>query len=389
MKVIVIGGGPSGMMASIKASENHEVILLEKNNRLGVKLLMTGNGRCNVTNNKDVNSFINECSKSTRFMYYSLTEFSTKDLINYFNSKGCPLIEEENNKMFPKSNKASSILNVLEKDLSKVDIRYNHEVLDWIIKDNKVVGVSTNKGDIFGDYFICATGGLSYPKTGSDGKGYELAKKLGHTITNLYGIEVALVSNDEIILSKELMGTSFNNIKVSVVVNDKVKKSIKGDLIITHFGLSGPAILELSAFVRKNLNKKVDIIISTVDDIEFDKKTLGMCIKGIASKRWLDYLIENQNRNISEISKKDLNIIKEKLTSFKVNIVDTLPIDKATVTSGGIKTSELDPRTMRSKFHGNVCFCGELIDVQGPIGGYNLTLAFTSGYISGKGIDFC
>lgn len=376
------------MMASIKASENHEVTLLEKNNRLGIKLLMSGNGRCNVINNKDVNSFINNCSRSSKFMYNALSEFSPKDLINFFNENNCPLVEEDNNRMFPKSNKASSILEVLQTKLSNVNVKYNHEVIDWIFKDKKVIGVSTNKGDIYGDYFICATGGLSYPKTGSDGKGYYLARKLGHTITDLYGIEVALVSNDEIIKNKELMGTSFNNIKVSLVIDNKIKKSVIGDVMITHFGLSGPAILELSNDVNKYLNKKVEIMISTVASIDFNKKTLGMCIKGIASKRWLDYLINDQSRNIDEISKKELNSIKEKLTSFKIRIIDTLPIEKATVTSGGIKTSELDNKTMKSKLMDNASFCGEVIDIQGPIGGYNLTLAFISGYISGESIKF-
>ncbi|NLC96959.1 MAG: NAD(P)/FAD-dependent oxidoreductase [Erysipelotrichaceae bacterium] len=390
MKVIVIGGGPSGMMASISASKNNKVILLEKNNQLGIKLLMSGNGRCNLTNNKSVDEFINNCSKSTRFMYYSLNKFSIKDLMNFFIERNCELIEEDNNKVFPKSNKASSILHVLENQMkeNKVDIKLNHEVYDWIIKDNQILGVKTNMGNIYGDHFILTCGGKSFPKTGSNGFGYKLAKRVGHSLTKLYGTEVALVSNDKVIQDKYLMGLSLSNIKVGLIVDNKLKKQVQGDLIITHFGLSGPIILELSEEVVLNLrkNKKVQIKITTIENIEFYKKRLKDNVKNLGPRRWIDYLVSNQERNMEEISKKELLKINENLTDFRFNILDSLPIEKATVTAGGIKTNEIDSKTMKSLKVSNLSICGEIIDMHGPIGGYNLTLAFISGYIAGESI---
>ena len=389
MKIIVIGGGPSGMMAAITAAINHEVILLEKNDRLAIKLLMSGNGRCNITNNKPIDEFINNCSKSTRFMYSALSEFSILDLINFFEKNGCKLMEEDNNRMFPVSNKAKSILEVFEKQLIKnnVKIKFNTEVKDIEI-NNDLITVKTNDEDYKCDHLICTCGGLSYPNTGSNGFGYKLAKKLGHTIVPLIGVEVPLVSNEKVIQEKTLMGLSLNNVKINLLIDNKVKEKIQSDIMFTHFGLSGPAILYLSekAAIALKQNKKVDIMITTSDNINLDKKTIGQSIKGIAPKRWLDYLIEDQDRIVDQTSKKEITEINEKLKGYVLNITDTLPIEKAIVTSGGIKTSEIDQKSMKSKLQNNISFCGEVLDIHGPIGGYNLTLAIISGYCAGKNI---
>ena len=367
MKVYVIGGGPSGMMAAISAKKYHpesDVILLERNKVLGRKLRVTGGGRCNVTANVDEHGVIENTPKNGRFLYSALSNLNAREIISFFNDNGCPLKEEDHNRMFPASDKSIDIINTLKKVMLEhgVKILNNQNVIKI---DNNTIVTDDNQYNF--DKVILATGGRTLPGTGSDGSGYALAKSLNHQITELLPAEVPLVSNDTFIQDKVLQGLSFEDVNMKVIVDGKVKSNLTHDLLFTHFGLSGPAALRSSFKVQKYSGQVVKVLIDFFPGYsELDENHIN------AQKRLLDYA--------GSVSPDLFGTLKR----FEMTVYDTRGWNHAFVTNGGVSLKDIDPKTFKSKLNDNVSFTGELLDMSSYTGGYNITSALVTGYTAGK-----
>lgn len=374
------------MMASISSKIHYKearVILIERNDKLGIKLRLTGGGRCNVTANVSNETVIENTPKNGKFLFSSLSNFSSKDIINFFESLDCRLKTEDHDRVFPVSNKSIDIVNTLKRKIESLGIIIKYNSLVKYINYNKST-VKTDTESIIYDHLIIATGGKTYPLTGSDGIGYELAKGVGHTITSLIPAEVPLVSNDKVIEEKTLQGLSFKDVRLDVLRNGKLNKSITHDLIFTHFGLSGPGPLRSSFYVQRILEKDgiVNINIDFLPKVthqemqtklndELDKFIISNAIP----KRLLDYI------KTKEVNNQDIiNMIKK----FPISVYTTRGFTQAFVTNGGISIKEIDPKTMISKINNNISFCGEIMDINSFTGGYNITSAFSTGYTAGK-----
>lgn len=383
MKICVIGAGPAGLMASLIASKKHEVILVDSQNNVGTKLLMTGNGRCNVTNNRTIEDFLTFCSRSSKFLYSSLNTFGPKEIIDFFESRNVPLHQEDNQRMFPNSNNSRDILNALVKE-NKSTLKLNTYIKSFEIKNNRIVAALTRDERIEADHFILCTGGKSFPSTGSDGSGYSLAKQCGHTVTKLLGVEVGLLADN----TEPLMGLSLNT-TIQVLTKNKVKFEEKGDILFTHFGLSGPLILKASEFVVDALDKnhpvEIKILLGKPD---LSSGPLKKQLQKVAPKRLVEFLLKDEPPidHLEQTSKLEKDRILNTLFTLTYLINGTIPIEKAFVTRGGVRTNEIDPKTMKSKLIDNLSLCGEVIDVHGMLGGFNISIALSSGYTAGSSV---
>lgn len=402
-KVVVVGGGASGMMAALASSKKlNKVILLEKNEKLGKKIYITGKGRCNLTNACSINDFFSNVITNSKFLYSSIYSLSPDKTMELFNDLGLKLTIERGNRVFPLSNKASDVTKTLEKALiqNDVDIRLNQAVLDIIVENDKVVGVLTENGKIECDKVIIATGGLSYSSTGSTGDGYRFSKKYGHKIVSpkpsLVGVE--LVDPDFI----KMQGLSLKNVSVKVLVDNKAIYNDFGEMLFTHFGVSGPIILSSSCYLTHYNLKNAKLIIDlkpaldeeTLDDRlirEFalnKNKSLGNAIRSLVPSSMVEVIISratlNKNKNCSEITKNERKNIIQVLKNFEFNIKKLRPIEEAIITSGGVAVSEINPKTMESKLTKGLYFCGEVIDVDAFTGGFNMQIAFSTGYSAGN-----
>ncbi|QOR35941.1 NAD(P)/FAD-dependent oxidoreductase [Clostridium sp. 'deep sea'] len=400
--VVVIGAGPSGMMAAITAAEQGKrVVLLEKNSRAGKKLLLTGNGRCNVCNAVENSEVIKAFYKKGKFLYKALHHFSSTNLMNWLQKNGLSLIQEANNRVFPKSQHSIDVLNVFLDNLNKnkVAIIYSCEVKNIITNSNKVIGVLTNKETINCSAVIVATGGKSYVNTGSDGAGYKFAEQTGHKIINikpgLTGLN-SLSSNIHV-----LKGLSLSNVLVKVYVKNKLVASEQGDFIFTHYGVSGPAIINLSRFVAINEKKEVHLLIdllptTTNEDLcaklnkmlsNNNKKLLKNILTSLVSERFMYYLLSSceidGNKQASHVKKKEINQIIHKLKQFKIAIKSCRGFDEAMITVGGVHLKQINPSTMQSNLCKGLYFVGEVLDLDGKTGGFNLQAAFATGYVAG------
>jgi predicted Rossmann fold flavoprotein len=409
--VIVIGGGPSGLMASIAASSHGaKVLLIDKGDKLGRKLGISGGGRCNVTNNKELDELIKHIPGNGRFLHSSLSNFGNKDIISFFENMGIELKEEDRGRMFPVSDKAKTVVDALINKVKSqgVQIITNSPVDRVNYEADTVVGVKLVNGEtIRSAAVVLATGGKSVPHTGSTGDGYAWVEAAGHTVTDLYPTEVPLTSNEAFIKNKEWQGLSLRNVTVSVW-SPKGKKVIEheGDLIFTHFGLSGPAILRCSQFVVK-LRKQFSVrdILLTIDlfpEKSSDelhrlfqqtvsaepKKAIKNALKGLVPERMLPQLLELAGLaaevTYHNLPKQPWLKFIELLKRLPVTVNGTLSIEEAFVTGGGVHLKEVDPKTMGSKLMRGLYFCGEILDVHGYTGGYNITAAFSTGYTAGK-----
>lgn len=417
MDVIVIGGGPSGMMAAISASQNgKKVLLLEKNSLLGKKLLITGKGRCNVTSSLPIEEFIKNTPGNGKFLYSSYNSFTNKDIINFLEKQGLKLKEERGNRIFPVTDKAKDVLDCFEKKLKQLNVKilYNQKVIEILTleenKIKKVVGVKTENNTFYADKVILATGGKSYPLTGSTGDGYELAKKIGHTITKIRPSLVPL-STYNLELWGNLQGLSLKNVKIKFV--DKCKNKVIyedfGEMLFTHFGVSGPVILSGSAhLVRyKNIdnlmqNKKLVLEIDfkpALSEEQLDSRILRdfSAEKNKAFKNSLDKLLPqklipviiklseiDENKQVNSITKEERLALVRLLKCFEVHIKNFRKIEDAIITSGGINIKEINPKTMESKLVSGLFFAGEVIDVDCYTGGFNLQVAYSTGYVAGS-----
>ena len=413
MKVIVIGGGPAGMMSAITASQNgNEVILLEKMERLGRKLLITGKGRCNITSSLPIQEFIQNIPGNGQFLYSAFNNYTNTDIINFLKSEGLEVKEERGKRIFPITDKSLDVLKCFEKKLKalNVKIEYNAEVVS-IKKDLDRFEVELKNGTILNsNKVIIATGGKSYPLTGSTGDGYKLAKQLGHTVTSIKPSLVPFEAYDKK-TCKELQGLSLKNVGIEFkdIEKNKVIYEDFGEMLFTHFGVSGPTILSGSAhLVRyKNIdellkNKKIILKIDfkpALSEEKLDKrilrdfdeeknKELKHSLDKLLPKKLIPVIIEksgiNPEKRVNEITKQERKNLASLLKSFELEISKFRPIEEAIITSGGINIKEINPKTMESKIVPGLYFAGEIIDVDGYTGGFNLQIAYSTGFTAGQ-----
>jgi len=408
--VIVIGGGPSGLMAAIAAGEKGaKVLLIDKGDKLGRKLAISGGGRCNVTNRLPIEEIIKHLPGNGKFLYSAFSIFSNEDIIKFFEKLGIELKEEDHGRMFPVSNKAQSVVDALLNQLEKlrVSIFKNSPVEDLFYENGTVSAVLLKDGQkLSAKSIVIAVGGKSVPHTGSTGDGYAWAKKAGHTITDLFPTEVPVTSSEPFIKNKALQGLSLRDIDLSVL-NPKGKPIIshRMDMIFTHFGISGPAVLRCSQFVVKAMKKwnlkEVTISLDALPDKKEEevfqeilalvksepKKSIKNTLKGLVPERYLLFLLEHNGIDPSEqggtISNEKIRSFSKSCKQFLIKVNGTLPLEKAFVTGGGVSVKEIEPQTMGSKLMNGLYFCGEILDVHGYTGGYNITSALVTGRLAG------
>ena len=413
MKVVVVGGGPAGIMAAISAASNGaNVVLLEKNSSLGKKLLITGKGRCNITSSIDISDFIKNIPGNGRFLYSAFQNYTNEDIINLMENNGVKVKEERGNRIFPVSDSAQSVLDAFIKELKKyknIEIRTNIKVKKILIDDAGFVeGVSLENGEkILGGKVILATGGKSYPLTGSNGEGYEMAKSLGHTIENIRGSLVPLTAEK---LCQRMQGLSLRNVKMTLKDEETQKKIYDdfGEMLFTHFGVSGPTILSSSSHLlrykdveAKLKSGKISLYIDLKPALapeELDKRILRdfeeiknkefkNSLDKLLPKKMIDVVIDlsgiDPYKKVNEITKEERIRLVNLLKNFKIIITGFRPVEEAIVTAGGISIKEINPKTMESKLVNGLFFAGEIIDVDAYTGGFNLQIAYSTGYTAG------
>jgi len=402
-KVIVIGAGPAGIMAAIHASKKHNVTILDGNDRIGKKLFITGKGRCNVTNSKDISEFFDYIPGNPHFLYSALYSYTNEDTMNFFENVGIKLKVERGGRVFPMSDKSSDIIKGLSIGLkeSNVQVKLNSKVTNIIYDANKIVGLEINNSTkLYGDYFIIATGGASYPLTGSRGEGQKFAKKLGHTIIELKPSLVPIELNEPWL--KDLMGLSLKNISLSILKNNKVLYKNQGEMLFTNYGISGPLVLSGSRYVKNEGSYEASIDLKPAlneseldkriqkDFLKYQNKEFKNALDDLLPKKLIPLIINLSNipldKKVNVITKEERKKLLHILKDLRVKIKGLRPIEEAIVTAGGVNTLEIDPSTMKSKIISNLSFAGEVIDVDAFTGGYNVQIALSTGYIAGSSI---
>lgn len=403
-KVVVIGGGPAGIIAACKASEQgNDVTLVEKNDRLGKKILISGKGRCNITNNTDIEGLIENTPGNGNFLYSAFYTFSNTDLIELLNRYGLETKVERGGRVFPVSDRAKDVVDTLQKYLKDTGVKVllKAPVTEIITSDGYVKGVMLKDGrKIECDSVVLSTGGASYPGTGSTGDGYKIAKKLGHEIVKLRPSLVPLIVSEKWI--GELQGLSLKNVAVTLV-NEKGKKIYTdfGEMLFTHYGVSGPIILSSSRHILDYDFKGVTLVIDLKpalaeeklderiqrDFEKFSRKQFKNSLDELLPQKLIPVVIDlsgiSPDKFVNQITKEERRNLVRVLKNFKLTIVGARPIDEAIVTAGGISTNEINPSTMESKLIKGLFFAGEIIDIDAYTGGFNLTIAFSTGYLAG------
>lgn len=410
--VAIIGGGPSGLMAAISAAEHGaKTILIEKGNQLGKKLAISGGGRCNVTNRLPEKEVIKNIPGNGKFLYSPFSVFNNYDIIDFFEGLGVALKEEDHGRMFPVSNSAQTVVNTLIdrlKDLH-VDLRMKTRVKELSLGDRHTIHLEEGT-DISARALVLAVGGKSVPRTGSTGDGYPWAIKAGHTVTKLYPTEVPLTSSESFIKDKTLQGLSLRGVGLSVL-NETGKKIVthEMDMIFTHFGVSGPAVLRCSQFVVKTLlkgDKSVSLHLDAfpylneeelVQELgkamkDYPRKSIKNIVREMVPERYAQFLLEKLAVDLdlqgANVSNKILRDLAKILKGFIFSVDGSLSIERAFVTGGGVSIKEVVPTTMESKVKKGLFFCGEILDIHGYTGGYNITSAIVTGRIAGMNAAF-
>ncbi len=399
--VIVIGGGAAGMFAAcIAAEQGAKVLLLERNDRLGKKLNITGKGRCNVTNNCSALEVQQNIPRNGKFLYSALDAFPPERMMRFLEETGCPLKTERGNRVFPVSDKASSVIGALERRLRGFKVEVRQERVREILQENSVIfGVKTENGGLYAaGRVILATGGCSYPTTGSTGDGYRLAESLGHTIVPPVGSLVPLVAEGED--CPEMQGLSLRNVGVRLL-NQKGKAVYQdfGELLFTHFGLSGPMILSASAHMRKGDTYTVRIDLkpaldeSKLDarllrDLEqYQNRAMENALTDLLPRSMIPVLLRRAGvdgaMQANALTRQQRRRLIEEMKGFQVKILEKRPVAEAIVTSGGVSVKEISPKTMESKIVAGLYFAGEVIDCDAYTGGFNLQIAWATGYAAG------
>ena len=401
-KVIVIGAGPAGIMAAITAAENHKVLLIDSNEKIAKKLFITGKGRCNITNAKDIGDFFDYIPGNPHFLYSALYSFNNNDVIEMIENEGTKLKVERGGRVFPESDKSSDIIKALSKKLSKakVDIRLNSKVTDVFLENDIIKSVEINGSErISADYFIIATGGASYPLTGSRGEGQVLAEKMGHKIIDLKPSLVPVELNGD--WFKELIGLTLKNIKLDILDSkNKVKYSNQGEMKFTSYGISGPIVLSGSRFIDYKDTYSISIDLKpSLDEKELDlriqkdfkkyiNKDFRNSLDDLLPQKMIPLIIKlsmiDPYKKVNEITKAERKNLVNAIKNIKGKVKGLRPLAEAIVTSGGVSTLEIDPSTMKSKIINNLSFAGEVIDVDAFTGGYNVQIALSTGYLAGK-----
>jgi flavoprotein family protein len=420
MKVAVIGGGPAGMMAAISASKKgNEVYLIEKNGRLGKKLLITGKGRCNITSSLDIKDFIQNIPGNGKFLYSAFDNYTNNDIINFLKEHGVGVKEERGNRIFPVSDKSMDVLNAFENELKKKNVK--------IKLNTRVVGIDTENGRVesltyenengqlkklTADKIILATGGKTYSSTGSTGDGYEIAQKLGHTVTKIRPSLVPLTATGKSFnICKDLQGLSLKNVGIKLIDSTKNKVIYEdfGEMLFTHFGVSGPTILSASAHLLryKNIdellkNNKINLVIDFKPALQIEKldariqrdfaeeknKEYKNSLNNLLPQKLINTIVElsqiNPNKQVNEVTREERINLAKLLKNFTITISGFRPIEEGIVTSGGISIKEINPKTMESKIVEGLYFAGEVIDVDAYTGGFNLQIAYSTGYTAGS-----
>ena len=414
-RVIVVGGGPAGMMSAITAAENgNEVTIIEKMPMFGKKLLITGKGRCNITSSLYMSEFIKNTPGNGKFLYSAFQNYTNQDIISFLKKQGLEVKEERGNRIFPVTDKSVDVLNCFKKKIDELKIKYklNTRVEKILIKNNEVLAIRTDREIIQTDKVILATGGKSYPLTGSTGDGYKIAKDIGHTIVP---IKPSLVPMEvyEKEMCKKLQGLSLRNVEIKIVDNDRKKVVYEdfGEMIVTHFGISGPTILSGSAHLvkykdidyllqKKYIQLKIDLKPALTEEQlddrilrdfnEFKNKQFKHSLDKLLPQKMIPVIIElskiDENKKVNEITKEERKRLVFLLKNFIITIKDFRPVEEAIITCGGINTKEIDPKTMESKIIEGLYFAGEIIDVDSYTGGFNLQIAYSTGYTAGMNV---
>lgn len=407
---IIIGAGPSGLMAAYSASSNGKnVLLLEKKKGLGRKLRISGGGRCNVTNRLPYEEIIKNIPGNGKFLYSPFSTFDNESIIQFFESRSVQLKEEDHGRMSPVSNRAQDVVDALVDSIKQngVEIRQETTVSSIESENQQITGVTLQDGTFIpAKTVIIASGGCSVPHTGSTGDGYKFAEHLGHSITELFPTEVPIKSSEPFIKNKTLQGLSLQNVGLSVLKkNGKPRITHQMDMLFTHFGVSGPAALRCSQFVYKEQKsqKKTDIQMSIdafpeikAHDLEQQivkklkdepNKAIKNALKGLVQERYLHFILQQSSIDLDvtyhHLSQQAIRTFVENLKSFTFTVNGTLPLDKAFVTGGGVNIKEIEPNTMASKICAGLYFSGEVLDIHGYTGGYNITSALVTGYVAG------
>ncbi len=403
---IITGGGAAGLMAAVTAADSGKSVLIcEHNERLGRKLGITGKGRCNVTNNCTRDEFMANIPRNAKFLFSAYSQFSSDDCMAFFEGLGVPLKTERGNRVFPVSDKAADIVSALEKAAKERGVKIKHGSVTRILTENGCVsGVISGGTEIYAGNVVIATGGMSYPKTGSDGSGYKLAKMLGHTVTELNPSLVPLVTAEK--YSTEMMGLSLKNVTLSLYDEKKHEKlySELGEMLFTHFGVSGPLVLSASSHIRDMENGRYKLFIDlkpALDEKKLDarivrdftespNKDFRNALGKLLPAKMIPVIVKLSgiapDKQVNSVSREERTRLAELLKNFPMTVAGFRPIDEAIITSGGIKISEISPKTMGSKLVGGLYFAGEIIDVDAYTGGFNLQIAFSTGYAAGKAI---
>lgn len=410
--VIVIGGGPAGMMAAITAAEyGNNVTIIEKNSDFGKKLLITGKGRCNITSSLYMSEFIKNTPGNGQFLYSAFQNYTNTDIIDFLKNQGLEVKEERGNRIFPVTDKSIDVLNCFKSKINELKIKklFNTRVQKILVQNGEVLGVRTEKEIIQTDKIILATGGKSYPLTGSTGDGYLIAKNIGHKVTEIRPSLVPLVIYEKN-ECKEMQGLSLRNVGIKIIDESKNKLIYEdfGEMIFTHFGISGPTILSGSAHLVRykeidNLMKEQKIKLQidlkpalTEEQLderilrdfkEFKNKQFKHALDKLLPQKMIPIVIEktkiNEEKRVNEITKEERRNLVKVLKKFELTIKDFRPVEEAIITSGGINIKEINPKTMESKLVKELYFAGEIIDVDSYTGGFNLQIAYSTGYTAG------
>ena len=401
--VIIIGGGAAGMMACAAAAKRvKKVVLIEKNNILGKKLRITGKGRCNITNNAPIEDFIANVPTNGKFLYSAFYDFTNEDVIKMFEDSGVKTKVERGERVFPVSDSAKDVADAMKKNALLPNVKWVRAAAEnLIIKDGSVCGVKTDKGIIEGDGVILASGGKSYPLTGSDGSGYKIAESAGHTIIPPKPSLIPIVTKEK--WPSEAMGLSLKNVRLSVIDKKEIFSDF-GEMLFTHFGISGPIVLSASAHMKnadkKNYKIKIDLK-PALDPQQLDRR-ICRDFEKYANKQFINSLDDllpkalipivadlsgiDRRKTVNSVTKEERHRLGEIIKNLTLTFDGFRPIDEAIITSGGVKISEINPSTMESKIVKNLYFAGEIIDVDAYTGGFNLQIAFSTGHLAGSSI---
>ncbi len=403
-KVCVLGAGPAGIIsAGIAGSRDKDVTLIEKNDRIGKKLFITGKGRCNITNNAPIEDFFDNVMKNKNFLYSSFYGFTNTDIINLLEKYGLKVKVERGNRVFPASDKSSDVIKAFQKFLSdnNVELMLNTNVHSVEVQDEKFV-VKTNSGDMTFDKLVIATGGKSYPSTGSTGDGYIFAKELGHNITKIRPSLVPIEVKEDWI--KDLQGLSLKNVTLSAYAKKKLLYKEFGEMIFTHYGISGPIVLSISNYLYRYVNDGIRLLIDlkpALDNKKLDDRILRdfELNNNKKIKNSLDDLLPQKlipvtifltgidpEKTVNQITREERLKLLEFIKGFPISFKSFRPIEEGIVTSGGVDTKEINPSTMESKIIPGLYFAGEVIDVDALTGGYNLQIAYSTGYLAGNNV---